>query len=295
MSPAVYTAYKIAKLGVYPLTWILVLLLLALVASWRGHWRWLRFCVCSAFLLAYGLSLPPVARVLTKPIEQRYAPPTVHDRVGAEDRFDAVVVLAGGVQRKGGLRREDRLDPGSLDRVVCGRALMAARLAPVVIFSGGSGDPLGALPPAADIMARAYEALGPSPGEVRTEPRSRTTYENAVETRQLIGSGKRIALVTSALHMPRAMALFAQQGLRATAFPCEYLTGPRETGYREYVPDVPYFSQSTEAISEWVGLWLYTLAGKAAKPELAYSPYERRPWPPPPLNGKASHWVLRSG
>jgi uncharacterized SAM-binding protein YcdF (DUF218 family) len=265
MSPTVYVAYKIAKLGVYPLTWILALLLFALFASWRGQLRWLRFCVVSAFLLAYGLSLPPVARVLTMSIERRYAPPAVHERVGTEGGYDAVVVLAGGVQRQGGLRREDRLDPASLDRVVCGRALMVARLAPVVVFSGGNADSVADLTPAADIMARAYGALGPAPGDVRTEPRSRTTYENAVETSRLIGSGKRIALVTSALHMPRAMALFAQQGLRATAFPCEYLSGPRETGYREYVPDVTYFSQSTGAISEWVGLWLYTLAGKAAK------------------------------
>jgi len=116
MSPTVYVAYKIAKLGVYPLTWILVLLVLALFASWRGHWRWLRVCVGSAFLLAYGLSLPPVARVLTMSIERRNVAPTVHERVGTEGRYDAVVVLAGGVQRQGGLRREDRLDPASLDR-----------------------------------------------------------------------------------------------------------------------------------------------------------------------------------
>jgi uncharacterized SAM-binding protein YcdF (DUF218 family) len=114
-------------------------------------------------------------------------------------------------------------------------------------------------------MAQTFEALGPVPGEIRTEPRSRTTYENAVEIRRLIGPGKRIALVTSALHMPRAMALFTHQGVRPTAFACEYLTGPREAGYREFVPEVIYFEQSTNAISEWVGLWLYTLAGKAAK------------------------------
>jgi uncharacterized SAM-binding protein YcdF (DUF218 family) len=113
-------------------------------------------------------------------------------------------------------------------------------------------------------MARTLESFGPVPGDVRLEPRSRTTYENAVETSALVGPGKRIALVTSALHMPRAMALFRQQGLEATAFPCDYLTGPREPGVREYLPDLQAFRSSSLAINEWAGLWLYTLAGKTS-------------------------------
>jgi uncharacterized SAM-binding protein YcdF (DUF218 family) len=176
-----------------------------------------------------------------------------------------VVVLAGGVHWKGGLRREDRLGPESLDRLLCGRVLMAARIAPILILSGGNADPFADHAPEAEIMARALQSLGPAPGEVRVESRSRTTYENAVETRKLLGPVPRIALVTSALHMPRAMALFTQQGVAATAFPCEYLTGPREAGINEYLPDLTYFRRSSAAINEWVGVWLYTLAGKATK------------------------------
>jgi uncharacterized SAM-binding protein YcdF (DUF218 family) len=265
MSPTVYAAYKTLKLAVYPLTWILILLLLALIASWRGRRRWLHACLIMAFVGTYGLSLPPVARMLTRSIEQRYpAPPAINGSSGAT-RYDAVVVLAGGVHWKGGLRREDRLGPESLDRLLCGRVLMAARIAPILILSGGNADPFADHAPEAEIMARALQSLGPAPGEVRVESRSRTTYENAVETRKLLGPVPRIALVTSALHMPRAMALFTQQGVAATAFPCEYLTGPREAGINEYLPDLTYFRRSSAAINEWVGVWLYTLAGKATK------------------------------
>ncbi|MFZ5876786.1 MAG: YdcF family protein [Nitrospirota bacterium] len=263
MSPAMYAAYKILKLAVYPLTWILIWLLLALLASWRGHRRWLHACLITAFVVTYSLSLPPVARMLTGAIEHRYPPPETR---GSSDppRYDAVVVLGGGVRHQGGLRREARLAPESLDRLLCGRALMAGRIAPLLILSGGNMDPFADYAPEAEIMAHALESLGPVPGEVRLETRSRTTYENAAETRALLGPGKRIALVTSALHMPRALAMFAHHGVTATAFPCGYLTGPREAGAREYLPDLLAFRASSLAINEWAGLWLYRLTGKAA-------------------------------
>jgi uncharacterized SAM-binding protein YcdF (DUF218 family) len=266
MSPWVFAVYKVVKVAVYPLSWILVLLLLALIASWRGRRRLLHVCLVAAFIVTYGLSLPVVARLLTKPIEQRHSAPTPTDQPATEARYHAVVVLAGGVQRLGGLRREDRLEPEALDRLVCGKALMAAGLAPLLVLSGGNADPGARLTPEADVMARTLRTLGPIPGEVLIEPRSRTTYENAVETRKLLGPDKRIALVTSALHMPRAVALFTQQGLAATAFPCEYLTGPRARGARGLLPDLRYLRQSTLAINEWVGLWLYRVAGKASRP-----------------------------
>ncbi|MFZ5863448.1 MAG: YdcF family protein [Nitrospirota bacterium] len=266
MSPFLYAVYKISKLAVYPLTWILILLLLALIASWRGRRKLLHACLITAFVIAYGLSLPPAARMLTGSIEQRYpVPPAIRGGSGTST-YDAVVVLAGGVHRKGGLRMEDRLSPESLDRLVCGRALMTDRIAPRLILSGGNVDPFAEHTPEAEIMARTLQLLGPVPGEVRVEPRSRTTYENAVETSRILGPGKRIALVTSALHMPRAMALFRRQDLTPTAFPCEYLTGARAAGIREYLPELWAFRNSSEAINEWVGLWLYTVAGKAGAP-----------------------------
>jgi uncharacterized SAM-binding protein YcdF (DUF218 family) len=263
MSPALFATYKILKFGVYPLTWILLLLLLALIASWRGRRRWLHACLLSAFVITYGLSLPPVARILTGSIERRYPPPELHGPSGTP-RFDAVVILGGRVLRTGGLRPEDRLAPESLDRLLCGRRLMADQVAPLLILSGGNATPFADYAPEAEIMARTLELFGPVPGDVRLEPRSRTTYENAVETRALLGPGKRIALVTSALHMPRAMALFRHQGLAATAFPCDYLTGPRESRVQEFLPELQAFRSSSLAINEWAGLWLYTLAGKAS-------------------------------
>lgn len=265
MSSLVYAAYKIVKFAVFPLTWILVLLGLAFFALWRGRRKPLLACLVAAFLITFGLSLPPITRTLAKPLERRYPAPARLEPPPATPPYDAVVVLAGGVRRRGGLRSEDQLKPASLERLLCGRDLMIQGLAPVLVLSGGNADPFADQPPEAEVMARWLRTIGPSPGRVETELRSRTTYENAVETKQLLGARVRIALVTSALHMPRAVALFKQQGLDPTAFPCGYLVGPPESGIRDYLPDVRHLNDSTQAINEWVGLWLYQLAGKAAR------------------------------
>ena len=51
MSSTLYIAYKVAKIFVYPLTWILVLVGLALLWSGGGRTRWLRV----SLLLALGV------------------------------------------------------------------------------------------------------------------------------------------------------------------------------------------------------------------------------------------------
>jgi uncharacterized SAM-binding protein YcdF (DUF218 family) len=265
MSPLVYAAYKIVKIAVYPLTWILVLLGLAFFALWRGRRKPLQACLAATFLVTYGLSLPPITRTLARGLERQYPAPARLERSPTAPPYDAVVVLAGGVRRQGGLRPEDQLKPASLERLLCGRGLMAQGLATVLVLSGGNADPFAEHTSEAEVMARWLRTIGLPPGTVETEPRSRTTYENAVETKKLLGARVRIALVTSALHMPRAIALFKQQGFDPAAFPCGYLVGPRESGIGDYLPDVGHLNDSTRAINEWVGVWLYQLAGKAAR------------------------------
>src|SRR3990172_5944297 len=272
MSSVVYAAYKIVKVLVYPLTWIVLLVALALLWAGGRHAHRARVCLVLALAVAYGRSIPPVSRTLAWTLERRYPVPA--DRaVAAGAPFDAVVVLAGGVARAGGLRPRDRPEPITLERLVCGRELMVRGASSTIVLSGGSGEPFGEYAPEAPIMAHTLRSFGSARGKqhssvtlewtIRTEAHSRTTYENAVETGKLLGARARIALVTSALHMPRAMAVFSRQGFHATPFPCGFLAGPPRSGVMEYVPDVVALKESTSAINEWVGLALYRLAGKA--------------------------------
>ena len=96
------------------------------------------------------------------------------------------------------------------------------------------------------------------------ENSSRTTYENAAMTEDQLkarGIGK-ILLVTSALHMPRAMAAFAKQGVVAIAAPAPpQIVPPTDGSLSLWVPDQRTFDASRSIIKEYAGLFVYRLRG----------------------------------
>ena len=103
-------------------------------------------------------------------------------------------------------------------RIDIAAQLYLAGRAPKVLLSGGAleGDVSEARG-----MAHAIRQQGVPETALILENSSRTTYENAAMTEDQLkarGIGK-ILLVTSALHMPRAMAAFAKQGVVAIAAP----------------------------------------------------------------------------
>jgi uncharacterized SAM-binding protein YcdF (DUF218 family) len=59
------------------------------------------------------------------------------------------------------------------------------------------------------------------------ESASRTTYENAIFSAALpqVDRSKPWLLLTSAYHMPRAMAVFRKTGWNVTAYPVDFRTG----------------------------------------------------------------------
>src|SRR5205807_4907926 len=108
--------------------------------------------------------------------------------------------------------------------------------------------------------------FGLAPDAILTESRSRTTHESAVETKRLLGDTS-VLLVTSASHMPRAIAHFRKQWLTATAAPCGYVLMDRSDHFWrgqpfDLLPRADVLLVSANAISEYVGMWVYRAIGK---------------------------------
>jgi uncharacterized SAM-binding protein YcdF (DUF218 family) len=122
-------------------------------------------------------------------------------------------------------------------------------------------------PKEAEEMKRLAVRLGVPDNEIMLEDRSRTTYENLVETRRLLGP-KSVLLVTTAMHLPRAVALARKQGLEAVPFPCGYHAADlpsdswRHADLFDLLPDVSALRHSTEVLNEAVGILVYRLMGK---------------------------------
>jgi uncharacterized SAM-binding protein YcdF (DUF218 family) len=148
--------------------------------------------------------VPVVANRLSLQVE-RYPPLDPSTAL----RADVIVVLGGGMRRPAPPAPSEP-GPDTLERLAGGAALARLTGLPLLV-SGGS---LGSAPPEADAMAEALRLqFGLEPRFV--ERRSRDTRENAIESARLLRAAglRRVVLVTSAVHMPRAVAEFEAVGL----------------------------------------------------------------------------------
>ena len=231
-------------------------LLLALALSWRrpGLSRLLVLLVLAGL---WGLGSGPGAALLARPLEAAFpAPPP-------SATADAAVVLSGTLDLA-------RSRPGRLEfnhrpeRILEGAALVRDGRVRWLVISGGSGDSAYPDRSEAVLLAGLARSLGVPSRRIVVEPASRTTHENAVETAaELRRMGvTRFFLVTSAVHMRRAVGCFRNEGLAPVPYPVDYRTlPPVRTTWRAWLPTATGLALSAEALHEYAGLVAYWALG----------------------------------
>jgi uncharacterized SAM-binding protein YcdF (DUF218 family) len=101
---------------------------------------------------------------------------------------------------------------------------------------------------------------------ILVDARSRTTRENAVETERILTArgARSLLLVTSALHMSRAVAAFRMTRLSVTPSPTDYLVAdPEKAALLDWFPSPSSMTQFQAALWERGGLVYYRLRGWA--------------------------------
>jgi uncharacterized SAM-binding protein YcdF (DUF218 family) len=71
------------------------------------------------------------------------------------------------------------------------------------------------------VLQDAALVLGIDQSRIAIENKAKDTAEQAIEIKRLV-KNDRIVLVTSAIHMPRAMALFTKQGIDCVSAPTDF-------------------------------------------------------------------------
>ncbi|MDH4396287.1 MAG: YdcF family protein [Limnobacter sp.] len=190
---------------------------------------------------------------------------------------DAIVVLGGGLETAySGVRDLPDLKD-SADRVWVGARLYKQGVAPLVVVSGGSFSQDSKVEVEAVGMARFLMDLGVPSDAILKEMKSRTTLENAWQTLELLdtrapeGSGLgaaskktsnrpfRIALVTSAFHMSRAVTLFEGAGFKVYPVRADVRVTPQTKPFWQWLPDGEALDDSTTAVKEYLGRLQYGL------------------------------------
>jgi len=237
---------------------ILVLLLMVGVVKWRRWWGRAVVSFCALLLLL--LSMAPVRDLITAPLENRY-PPLIDSSWPADAATNvAIVVLGGGVQAQapeyGG---RSRLADSTLMRITYA-ADLARRHPGLLVVSGG--NPLQRVQETeGEVMRRRLRTLGIASERIMVEQGARNTWQNAVLIKPMLQAHgvRKIVLVTDAWHMPRAVWCFRQQGIDVIAAPNAYHSTRRHYDLLDWMPDAGTFSDSAQALHEYLGIFYYRL------------------------------------
>ena len=245
---------------IYPLTLGLLLLAVALI-GWR-RLRAARLLTVCAFALLAIFSSPAVADALLRSLEEQYPAVAAQDAPQAQ----AIVVLGGAVHIPSQVHRASGITD-STDRVLEAFRLYRAGKAPLILCSGGSNPISGSGRPAeSTVMKALLEEWGVPASAILVEDRSLSTRQNAEFSFEMLGARqmRRILLVTSASHMPRALPVFRRAGFDAVPAPADFRTGwgvPDPVS--GWMPSAASLDASSTAIKEWIGLAVYRVRGWA--------------------------------
>jgi uncharacterized SAM-binding protein YcdF (DUF218 family) len=93
------------------------------------------------------------------------------------------------------------------------------------------------------------------------EPQPRTTSEDALYSAALLKPkpNEKWLLVTTAMHMPRAVGCFRVAGFQVEPYPVEFTTGGRWRPFTAFATGSSALVQLDRAAKEWIGLVAYRL------------------------------------
>jgi uncharacterized SAM-binding protein YcdF (DUF218 family) len=185
---------------------------------------------------------------------------------------DVIVLLGGGTEPALPPRPQVEVN-GAGDRVLYAAALYHQGKAPAILSSGGDIVWMEnhATSPAED-MANLLGMAGVPRDAIWLEGKSQNTYENALYTAAMLKEKgiNRVILVTSAMHMPRSLALFRAQGIEAIPAPTDFtvtqaswsdLTSTPSAVLVNMLPTASSLSLTTNVLKEYIGLFAYRLKG----------------------------------
>lgn len=239
--------HKLLPLVVSPLGLMVLLVSLSVILQRRGP-------ALIGLIMLLVCSLPMTADRLWETLEADYP----HRSIESTENADAVVVLSGML---GWLETEDSVVPQwgeATDRLFAGVDLLNAGKAPLIIFNRAQ-NPWRKLPPEGDQLEKQAIIMGVQERQILLTGLVTNTADEADEVRALMDFGdiKRIILVTSPFHMPRARMLFDRAGIDSTPYPTDFRSSDGRSDWTRFTPSAGGLHKTSEAVREFIGRLFY--------------------------------------
>ncbi len=255
---------KFLPLFIYPLGLSCTLLIAAMFL--RKHRQWQTAILVITFLVIWLGGNRFVTMTVTQTLESQYQPPT------NTPKADVIIVLGGMTRSRIAPRQIPEISEEG-DRLFYAAWLYKHGAAPTILLSGGKPFLKAGNTSESDEMAQLLELMAIPKEALWLESFSDNTYENAVETKRILTEKglNRILLVTSALHMPRAVAIFKKQGFDVIPAPTDYLV--TDADWEHYtqadfslqlynlLPSSADLDLTSRAMKEWIGIIVYKFRG----------------------------------
>ena len=261
---AMFVIKKFISFWLMPLPFCVTLLTLGLIfLFFTQRARLARALLVIGVVLLALFSNKWVSTALVRPLESKFAP--IPDLIAGQNtptdlaHCRYVVVLGSGHSDTPNFSANNQLSSAGLARIVEGVRLLRVLPGAQLVVSGG-GE-LG-YPSHAEVLGRVATELGIKPERILRIEHARDTEDEAQSINTLIGPA-RIALVTTAWHLPRATALFQALGFNVLPCPAGYTARSNpNSSWHEYIWSVESLERSTAAVRERIGfLWVW-LRGK---------------------------------
>lgn len=225
-----------------PLCIVLFLMFLAILLPSRSLW-------VIAFFLLLLISCGWLPQLATEHLEQHYPRITQIDK-----QIHWIVVLSGGEANNSELPAETVLHAASIKRLLEGIRLLRQNPDARLLLSGGGY--LNETPEAVRMQELSSWFAIPTE-RIVLETRSKDTAEQVQEIKSIL-QDEPFYLVTSAVHMPRAMALSREVGLKPIAAPSDYtLYWQDEKWQKRYIPNPHNMVYLSIAWHEYLGMaWM---------------------------------------
>ena len=238
--------HKLLPLIVSPLGLVSFLLLVSVLIRRRGP------AVVGVLLLLVS-ALPLTSDRLWEALEAEYP----YRPIESVENADAVVVLSGML---GGIETDEGVVTqwGDADRFMTGVDLVKAGKAPLIIFTRGQWPWLN-LPPEGEVLARRAISMGIREKQILLTGIVTNTADEAAEVKTLMefGGMRRIILVTSSYHMPRAVMLFDRAGVTSVPYPTDFRSSGGRIDWMSLVPSAHGLNKTSEAVRELIGRLYY--------------------------------------
>ncbi len=214
----------------------------------RGAW----FCIITYILLL----TVPIGDWLIFPLEVQ-SPPALK----LPAKIDGVLILGAALDENITAYHGLVAMNGQAERIVYAVPLIRRYPDATIVYAGGSTQ--GHTQTEADLAKILFQMWRLNTDRFIFERQSRNTYENIIDSQELVKPqpNQNWLLITSAAHMPRAMAVAQHAGWEMIPYPVDYVSGGwtgLSGGNLRY-----NLERIDKAVQEYIGLIVYRLSGKA--------------------------------